>query len=321
MRVPSGSLEWSPIRASDGAETLRLIRECESKNSSLFSMSEDQLADLLESGGGNSETVVARNRGAIKAVASVEVLAQKGSELQAQVGAYIHPECRTDLVGAAILEWQKKSVRELASTRAGIDTPVVIHTEMDGHMTAQRELLRAAGFEKVRTFDVMYRNLGGEPLEVSRPRGGFAIVPWIAELESQVRELHMRAFKDHWGSASDIALWWDGALRALQKRWSFVAISPEGRVAGYILVGRHPAQWLREGVSTAYAELLGVDPQIRGGGVAKALITKAMRAAQESSVERFGLDVDVENPHGARGFYERLGFESVGDYSIYGLRL
>lgn len=317
-------LTWSQVRARDGLELSQLIHECERIDSALFTMSEAALADMLELGTNlPADAIVGRENGVARAYASVEVLPVDGEVARAEVHLHVHPSARGRGIAEALLAWQQSRAVELLTEVYGSDAtlPIEIGAHVDTHIDDRVAILEQAGYKKIRTFEVMYRNFAGKAPEVTRPRGGYTIVPWMPELSSAVRALHLRVFEDHWGSKAETARWWDQAVESVQKRWSFVAISAEGEVVGYMLVGRHPERWIQTGVSEAYAELLGVDSSIRGGGIARALITRAMKAAYDSDVEQFGLDVDVDNPHGAKGFYERLGFEAAGRYAVYGLQL
>lgn len=314
-------LEWSEIELRDGYDAARQVHKCEFFDSTLFSTSADRIADLLVTGEGKDVIVGRDDQGKIQAVAVVEVLPADGEVARVEISSEVHPDFRGRGIGQAILEWQKARGAQLLLEAYGPDCelPAQIATNVDGHLLQRVAVLEGAGFEKQRQFQVMYRDLDGEEPTVDEPRGGYTVVPWIAELEAQIKALHLRAFSDHWGSTADAAKWWEDAIASIEKRWSFVAISPTGEVSGYILVVRHPARWLHTGMSEAYAELLGVDPNTRGSGLARALITKATKASYDSGMQRMGLDVDMDNPHGAHSFYERLGFKAVGNYFVYSL--
>lgn len=63
---------------------------------------------------------------------------------------------------------------------------------------------------------------------------------------------------------------------------------------------------------TGLIAAVGVDESARGKGVGLALIVKAMENMQERGIEGVFID-SVE----IRGFYERLGFETVWEYEGY----
>lgn len=319
-------LTWRTLRAKDGAEITSLIRACERADDALSSCSEGQIADLLEFGsdGRIADAIVGLDGAdSLRALAWVEVATPDCEIARADVNAFIEPSWRGRGIGRAVLKWQEARARQLLVEMFGEESelPARLANLVDSHVDDRRRLYMAAGFAPHRTFQIMHRDFHCEEPEVVEPSGGYTIVPWIPELDNEIRALHIRAFNDHWGTCADTLEWWANARPHMQKRWSFVALAPSGEVAGYILVCRHPARWIHTGVSEAYAELLGVDPGARGHGLARALITKAMHAAYQSQVERFGLDVDKDNPHGAHSFYERLGFYPAGEQVFYALDL
>jgi ribosomal protein S18 acetylase RimI-like enzyme len=60
---------------------------------------------------------------------------------------------------------------------------------------------------------------------------------------------------------------------------------------------------------------LYVAPELKGAGVAAALMDWALATARDRSFEDIYLSVFIEN-HRARRFYERYGFEEVGTYGF-----
>lgn len=317
-------LHWMQIKAADGRAIADLIHKCELYDNSLSSVSEDEVADLLEFGANGvvSDVIVGKDfDDNIRALAWVEIMRPDFEVARANVNVFIDPDWRGRGIGRGVLKWQDARARQLLVQVFGEDCvlPVRFANLVDSHISDRRRLYMAAGFSPLRTFQVMHRHFRGEEPEVAEPRGGYQIVPWLTELDGEILKLHEKAFADHWGTSADALEWWHANRPSMEKRWSFVAISPEGTVAGYILVCRHPARWIQTGVSEAYAELLGVDPDTRGAGLARALITKSMNAAYKSQVEQFCLDVDKDNPHGAQSFYQRLGFKCAGEQVFYAL--
>jgi ribosomal-protein-alanine N-acetyltransferase len=86
----------------------------------------------------------------------------------------------------------------------------------------------------------------------------------------------------------------------------FLVAEDSRRVWGYMLTCR------RAGAFRNRAELvsLAVDPDMRGCGVASALMESTLRRLRLRGVSRFGLMVKVTNER-ARAFYEKYGFNKV----------
>jgi putative acetyltransferase len=64
---------------------------------------------------------------------------------------------------------------------------------------------------------------------------------------------------------------------------------------------------------------LAVSPSRRGRGVGRQLVETFRDAIRDAGHSRFELSVDADNRDAAR-FYERLGFERVGEYDEFGTR-
>jgi ribosomal protein S18 acetylase RimI-like enzyme len=62
------------------------------------------------------------------------------------------------------------------------------------------------------------------------------------------------------------------------------------------------------GIEHGWLERISTRRPWRGRGVAKAMIVSAMEALRERGMSQAALGVDADNPSGAFGLYERLGF-------------
>ncbi len=83
-----------------------------------------------------------------------------------------------------------------------------------------------------------------------------------------------------------------------------------GLVAGYILIIYHP------GTRLARIYSLAVSPQLRGYGIAKALMLAGEQAARDDGRLYLRLEVSVDNAPAIR-LYETLGFQKFGLYRDY----
>lgn len=66
------------------------------------------------------------------------------------------------------------------------------------------------------------------------------------------------------------------------------------------------------GENTGLIAAVGVDESARGKGVGLTMVVKAMESLRERGVEGVFIDSVF-----IRGFYERLGFETVWEYEAY----
>lgn len=304
-------LRWRSFRASDAAEVADLIREVEAADEAIHRSTVSTVADMMEGARGADlvDSVVGVDAEAhIVAVASVRVLGDVTEAAIAIVNAVIAPHWRGRGLGRALLYWQDARARQLLVARFGADCelPASVMNIVDAHMTDRRRLYIAAGFYARRTFMTMYRELEGG--EVVPPvRAGQCIVPLAEVPLAKVGALHEEVFRDHFLPPMRMR-WWQEAVDELDHRWSFVALDEAGEPAGYCIGTRPVLRWVATGRQEAYISLLGVRGDQRGRGLTSALIGRAVAEASRLGMGRIGLDVDIDNPHGAHAMYEHLGF-------------
>jgi ribosomal protein S18 acetylase RimI-like enzyme len=80
-------------------------------------------------------------------------------------------------------------------------------------------------------------------------------------------------------------------------------------IAGYALSAGFRAEWEIVGHTQGWTSKLGVRAPWRGTGLAKALLAASMQAFAADRMQFAGLDVDSDNPSGAVGLYNALGYQ------------
>lgn len=75
------------------------------------------------------------------------------------------------------------------------------------------------------------------------------------------------------------------------------------------------------GIREIYVGQVGTVRSHRGRGLAAVALSALMREAERTGYKRASLGVDADNPTGALGLYERLGFESDKKAITYRLPL
>jgi ribosomal protein S18 acetylase RimI-like enzyme len=91
---------------------------------------------------------------------------------------------------------------------------------------------------------------------------------------------------------------------------SFVVLDGE-EIAGYTLNYVVESDWGAAGVREGWVGQLGVRRPWRKRGLATALLVRSMEAFRTADLEAATLGVDAENPTGALGVYERVGFRPI----------
>jgi ribosomal protein S18 acetylase RimI-like enzyme len=139
---------------------------------------------------------------------------------------------------------------------------------------------------------------------------GLEIRPVTMDSVRQVWLADIEAFRDHWGG-------FDSSDENL-KRWierpsfdpSLWLIAYDGdEVAGGVINGIEADENAMLGVKRGWLNSVFTRRQWRKRGLAAALIARSLELIKERGMDTGILGVDADNPTGALGLYERIGFE------------
>ncbi|WP_307827896.1 GNAT family N-acetyltransferase [Nocardioides sp. SYSU D00038] len=206
--------------------------------------------------------------------------------------AAVHPAHRGRGIGTALARWMQERAREGGATRVGMPVPV----GSDGD-----RLLEALGYE-VRWHSweltlpegatVPDRPLPeGYAVRAARPEETRAVWTVVEDAFLEWSDRERRSFAD-----------WDSGVtrRPGFEPWNLrVVVDPAGEVVA-------AAQVLLAGEGTeGYVDKLATRADLRGRGLAQALLVDAFRAAREHGAVRSQLSTDSRT--GALGLYERVG--------------
>jgi mycothiol synthase len=173
-------------------------------------------------------------------------------------------------------------------------------------------LLDREGYRRVRWFFEMVRDTLDDLPEAPLPPG-VELRPVRVEHMARIMSADNEAFRDHWGHAEATA---EDDARFLanpdlrRDLWSVGWAGEE--VAGSVLVSVPAEENERFGRRRGWLDHVSVRRPWRGKGLATALMVASLCAMREDGLTSAGLGVDADNPTGAVGLYERLGFR-VGD--------
>jgi ribosomal protein S18 acetylase RimI-like enzyme len=238
------------------------------------------------------------------------ISANPGSNLVHVFGG-VDPAWRRRRIGSSIHDWQVRRARKRL-TDAGIEGGF-IRSYVEEANPGHRALMESAGSTVARYFTEMTRDLSEDIPEVDlEPE--FEIVTFSDDLSEAVRLAHNEAFQDHWGSEPRDEESWRFTVTHPQFRpeWSLAVIdSSSGEVAAYQIASYDPESKELVGHDEGYTDLLGVRRAWRGRRLAPALLAEAMRRFKAAGMENAGLGVDTENPSGALGLYERMGYTAT----------
>lgn len=219
----------------------------------------------------------------------------------------VDPEYRGQGIGRHLLGWQIERARESLSP-CDPSLPWYIRTNEFDWVDDSERLYRRLGLEPVRYIKEMIRPLD-ERVVVRHP-DGVEIVPWDRSRDEGTREALNEAFADHWGSTPMDPKSFAYRLERSETRLdlSFLAVAG-GEIIGYTINEHHPDDEAVTGRREGWVGSLGVKRAWRGRGVASALLESSFNAFLDAGMTHSMLGVDSENPTGAFGLYEGLGYE------------
>ena len=323
---PRSELVWRPLVPQDLDSLFALVTECETHDDPPYRTTKDELWEDVYVGPGkdpsNNTLAAISPAGDVLAYGRARVLPGDERTVRAFLGGGVHPEIRRRGLGSDLLTWQTGRARQLLA-ESGKDLPGRIATYVEDGMTDQVAVLTAAGFAPKRYYTEMRRDLSRE-IPRTKLDASLTLEPWRAELDDQVRLAHNEAFADHWGSEPLTPETWMEGAQHFAPQWSFIVMdrsTDRTRVAGYLISGRYERDWPALGYTVGYSDLLGVRREWRGRQVATALLTAAMSAYAKDGMQYAGLGVDTDNPSGAFGLYERLGYDTTRGSALYSIEI
>jgi mycothiol synthase len=223
----------------------------------------------------------------------------------------VDPAYRRRGIGRALLEEGKRRLREIAATD-GSTLPRMFGSWSFEKQASATALLQSDGFTQARYFfDMVRANLSDVP-DVPLPEG-LELRPIDRSMAKQVWDADVEAFADHWGG-------FDGSDAHLQ-RWlenpatdlSMWVVAFDGdEVAGGIINSIDKTQNEALGLQRGWLNSVFTRRAWRRRGLATALIAESLRLHRDRGMTSAALGVDADNPSGALGLYEGLGFRVDG---------
>jgi mycothiol synthase len=214
-----------------------------------------------------------------------------------------------DGLADAIFGWGVDRATEVASGHEHHDKRIVTWS-VDGANDAVA-IDRAGGFEPFAWSAAMVRPHLRDIPDAPLP-DGLEIRPVVDRDLRAIWESDIEAFRDHRGYAEQDETDYEAFLDAARHGTSLWQVAwAGGRVAGQVRTRVNDGEAEARGRRRAWTEDISTRREWRGKGVASALIAASLRQLAELGFDEAALGVDLDNPTGALGVYQRMGYEVV----------
>lgn len=227
-----------------------------------------------------------------------------------QIMVLVRPELRRRGIGSALLAWAEARAREQAAEGAGgpSDKERFLAGWSDVEVPGTLEFASAAGYELVRRFLLMVRDLSLPIVEAPLPPG-LEVRPVRPEDHRRIWDADVEAFLDHFDAPIRTEGDYDAFFEDPNLDTTLWQVAWEGdEVAGSVINAIPREENARLGISRGWLEHVSVRRPWRGRGLASALTTRSLLVLRDQGVAEAALGVDAENPTGALRVYERAGF-------------
>ena len=223
--------------------------------------------------------------------------------------AVVAPHWRRQGIGTVLHKWLESRQHEMARAN-GPHLQHAHHAFNTQGETARAALLEKSGYQVERHFFTMERpslqNIADFPLP-----DGLEVRPVRPEHHRTIWDAHAHAFQTHWGycppDESDFQRWRVSQVfqpHLWQVAWDVRTHQVAGQVRAYI----DEAWNAGTGRQRGWTEFISVGEPWRRQGLARALISRSLRAQAAAGMTESALGVDSQNANGASRVYEDCGF-------------
>lgn len=229
---------------------------------------------------------------------------------------YTHPES-PQTVDQALFDWGYQRLQEIYKLMP-VKSPAELRAfALDKHIK-RHQLLEANNLKPIRYYHNMRRDLLNEPIPERPLPMGITVRPVLPADYRKIWDASVVASADEWGSTIPVEedfVRWQGETEFQPFLWQigWFGGQPVGMVTNYLNLAENEYYKRYRG----YTEGIWVLPKFRKQGLASALIAKSLMMFKAMNMHETALGVDSENPSGALGLYEGLGYKAYGKTSEY----
>ena len=267
--------------------------------------------------------LVVERDGAVVGQSRLFPRAPAAGKLRVSLDGTVHPDHRRQGIGSHLVPLMVSRAREYVRER-GPDLRPVIGAQAPANNTDLAAILGREGMQAKRWSFLMEADLHAATRpETPQLPDGYVLSTWEGADHEEIRDAHNRAFVGHPGfSPWSEEMWaqWVSGTRNFRPALSLLARDAEGGIAAYVQSSEYDAVEQATGIREAYVAKVGTLDGHRRRGLADALLRIVLQRYRDGGFGRAALDVDSENPTGALGVYERVGFRTTQRWANYKLQ-
>ena len=233
-------------------------------------------------------------------------------EVRADVPMYdvwgkVAPDLRRRGIGRWLLAWSIARARQRAAAEDPVG-PVTLGAHAGEQEAGARAIYEGVGLRPARHFFLMRR----DRLDLVQPLAmpdGLEMHAVTADQHRRIYDAETEAFLDHWEPHDHGEEGFRHTFQQPDTNTDLWAVAWDGdEVAGVVETWIWAEENRRLGVRRGWLEKISVRRPWRKRGLARALTAAAMIKLHEAGMDEAMLAVDAQNPSGALGLYESLGF-------------
>ena len=276
------------------------------------------LREQIESSEGidiRADIVIAEVDGIAVARAVVERAVRDGIATYG-IGGEVVPHLRRRGLGRALLRENLRRVED-----RGAAEPEAITFEprgfADDREIGHRTILEQEGFVSVRWFFLMLRPTLADIPQAPLP-AGLEFRPVTPDRHRAIFDAEVEAFLDHWQPREKTELDFESLWRQTDLDTDLWVVAWDGdEVAGVVQNWIWRDENKQLGIDRGWLEHISVRRPWRRRGLGRAMTAESLRRLRAAGMTEALLGVDAENPTGALGLYEGLGFSVHQRSSVY----
>lgn len=310
MTAESHNLTWRPMAVSDGAAMADLLNAIDAEDHVWGQYTAEDAADELDSPVDDlpTSTLAVFDGATMLGFSAVHYKPMAEVVHRVQAAGAVRPTHRRQGLGTKLL----RHGLETAQTLHALHHPtlqLVVESIYGEHVHGAVALYRAAGMTATQWVLHMRHPLGAA-IPVAPIPDGLRIEGYTAETDEEFRAVRNEAFQAKGSARLSAEEWKVWAVNAnFRPELSFLLRDVEtGTAAGILVTVCWEADTSATGIRDAYLRVIGTRPAYRKRGVAHALISHTLRAAQDQGYGRASLRVAADSSSGGFGFAERAGF-------------